>query len=212
MCWLTTAFWGTFIAIRSWLGISTVTEVWFRCFKGEKWTSKAIVKINIIICLEYICIYWGLPAFSFSLGVNYCCVWKNALFHIFGVFFGLNLPSSCHFFSTARGSAALASPSLKAGANLRKGWRTLSAVFLLLAGITGRCQELSCPKSEGFACPWSKQHSWDATRELHGFARNQRVGGCSSGLGWEISQGAGASGAAWGGRKSSVGVSRELAG
>lgn len=134
-----------------------------RRFKGEKWTSRAVVKISIIVCLEYICIDKGLPAFSFSLGVNYCCAWENALFRILG-FFCLNLPSSRHCFSTAWGSPALASPSLKAGTNLRKGWRTWSAVFLLLVGITGTCQELSCPRSKDFACPWSKQHSCDASR------------------------------------------------
>lgn len=68
---------------------------------------------------------------------------KNVLFNFF--FFPLNLPLSHHFFSTAWGSAALKSPSLKAGTNLKKGWKTLSAVFLLVVEITGLCQEPSCP-------------------------------------------------------------------
>lgn len=38
-----------------------------RCPKGEKWTSRTVVKINVIVYLEYICIDRNIPAFLFSL-------------------------------------------------------------------------------------------------------------------------------------------------
>lgn len=41
-----------------------------RCFEGEKWISRAIAKISVFVCLEYVCIDRILPDFSVSLRVN----------------------------------------------------------------------------------------------------------------------------------------------
>lgn len=47
-----------------------LTKGMIRCPKGEKWTSRTVVKINVIVYLEYIWIDRNLPAFKFSLGLT----------------------------------------------------------------------------------------------------------------------------------------------
>lgn len=58
---------------------------------------------------------------------------------------------------------ALFAPSRKEGTNLRKDRRKWSAVFRLVVGIAGMCQERSCPRSK--ISPWRNTGAAQLDRE-----------------------------------------------